>query len=183
MEQRRQDLLKEALELSEEKRQLEMTLREYDQAHEFTPAATGPSHVADVHRRGRNLNVEIERDARSSSNKAPSHMTAEKPRYSSPAKTLRAADAARAELSGLSGEARHRQQNEAFQKANPAAGGSQVVNSTREGSARSKGQASSPHDGAHRAQSRNSGKDKQLATYDPEYAGKQMAGQANAGRG
>ena len=129
-----------------------MTLREYNQAHEFTPTATGPSRVADVRRRGSHLNVEIERDARSSSNKAPSHMTAEKPRYSSAAKTLRAADAARAELSGLSGEARRRQQdqvneliaearlqNEAFQKANPTAGGSQVVNSARAGSARSKG--------------------------------------------
>ena len=62
-------------------------------------------------------------------------MTAEKPKYSSPAKTLRAADAARLELSGLTGEARRRQQdrvnelvaeakaqNEAFQRANPGAG-------------------------------------------------------------
>ena len=114
-----------------------MTLREYNQAHEFTPAATGPSRVADVRRRGRNLNTEIDRDARSSTNKVPSHMTVEKPRYSSSAKTLRAADAARAELSGLTGEARRRHQervnelvaearvqNEAFQKANPGVGGS-----------------------------------------------------------
>ena len=59
--------------------------------------------------RGRNLGAEINRDARSTSNRDPSHMTAEKPKYSSPAKTLRAADAARAELSGLIGEARRRQ--------------------------------------------------------------------------
>ena len=98
-------------------------------------------------------------------------MTAEKLKYSSPAKTLRAPDAARAELSGLTGEARRRQQdrvnelvakakvqNEAFQKTNPAAGGSQIVNSARSGTARSKGQASSPHEGAHHAPSRNSGK-------------------------
>ena len=62
-------------------------------------------------------------------------MTAEKPKYSSPAKTLRAADAARVEISGLTREAQRRQQdrvneliaearvqNEAFQKANPVAG-------------------------------------------------------------
>ena len=121
-------------------------------------------------------------------------MTAEKPMYSSPAKTLRAADAARAELSGLTGEARRRQQdrvnelvaeervqNEAFQKANPAAEGSQIVNSARSGGGRSRGQASSPHEGAHRAPSRNLGKNKQLARYDPVLAEEQMAGQPREG--
>ena len=91
-------------------------------------------------------------------------MTAEKLKYSSPAKTLRAADAARLELSGLTGEARRKQQdrvneliaeakaqNEAFQKANPEAGGSQIVNSARSGRGKSCGQASSPNGGAHRS--------------------------------
>ena len=163
MEQRRQDLLKEALMLSEQKWQLEITIREYNQAREFSPASTGPHRIGEVRRRGRCLNAEIDRDARSSSSKVPSHMTAKKPRYISPTKTLRAADAARAELSGLSGEARRnqqdrvnelvaeaRQQNESFKRANLAASGSQVVNSAKASSARSKGQASSPHDGAHR---------------------------------
>ena len=123
-------------------------------------------------------------------------MTAEKPKYSSPAKTLRAADAARVELSGLTGEARRKQQdrvneliaeakaqNEAFQKANPEAGGSQIVNSARSGRGRSGGQASSPNGGAHRSQSRNSGKNKQITRYDPVLAKEQMAGQPRDGRG
>ena len=152
LEQRCQVLLKEALMLSELKRQLEITIREYNQAHEFTLAGTEPSRIGEVRRRGRGLNAEIDRDARSSSSKVPSHMTAEKPKYSSAAKTLRVVDAARAELSGLSGEARRkqqdrvnelvakaRQQNEAFQRANPIAGGSQIVNSAKAASARSKG--------------------------------------------
>ena len=122
--------------MSEQKRQFDITLREYNTAHDFTPARDAPSRITEVRRRGRDLRAEIDRDARSSSNKEPSHMTAEKPRYSSPAKTLRAADAARLELSGLTGEARRKQQdrvnelvaeakaqNEAFQKANPGAGG------------------------------------------------------------
>ena len=121
-------------------------------------------------------------------------MTAEKPKYSSPAKTLRAADAARLELSGLTGEARRKQQdrvnelvaeakaqNEAFQKANPGAGGSQIVNSARSGRGKSGGQASSLHDGAHRARSGNSGNNKQITRYDPVLAKEQMVGHAQEG--
>ena len=100
LEQRRKDLLEQARELSEQKRQFDITLREYNTAHDFTPARDAPSRITEVRRRGRDLRAEIDRDARSSSNKEPSHMMAEKPKYSSPAKTLRAADAARAELSG-----------------------------------------------------------------------------------
>ena len=50
LEQRRKDLLMQAMELSEQKRQLDMTVREYNQAHEFTPAKTTPSRIAEVRR-------------------------------------------------------------------------------------------------------------------------------------
>ena len=46
----------------------------------------------------------------------------------------------------------------------------------------SRGQASSLHVGGDRDQSVNSGKNKQLQTYDPVYAGKKIAVQGNAGR-
>ena len=78
--------------------------------------------------------------------------------YSSPAKNLRAAAAARAELSMLTGDAWRKQAervnepvevcnqpNEAYRKANPDAGGSRVVVSAKAASQKSKGQASSPH--------------------------------------
>ena len=61
--------------------------------------------------RGRDLNAEIDRDGRSGSARTASHMSAEKPRYSTPGKNLRAAEAAAAELPGLSGDARSRQQD------------------------------------------------------------------------
>ena len=114
----------------------------------------------------------------------------------SPAKNLRAAEAAFAELSSLSGEARRRQQdrvnelviianrqNEAYFKANPGAGGSRYVHSAGGAGGMSKGQASSPHVGRDRDRSVNSGRNKQMQTYDPVYAEKQIAGQGSAGRG
>ena len=73
-----------------------------------------------MRKRGKGLNAEIDRDGRSSTSKAPSHVSAERPKYSSPAKILRANDAARAELSGLSAEAWRKQQyrvNELVEKA------------------------------------------------------------------
>ena len=77
-------------------------------------------------------------------------MSAGKPQYSSPAKALRAAEIARQELSGMTGEARQRQQNrvnelvtvaqrqnESFKRANTVVGRSQIVHSAKAGGARS----------------------------------------------
>ena len=182
LEARRQSLHQEALEMAEVRREFGITLREYNQAHGLTPVAARPSRIEDVRKRGKGLNAEIARDGRSSSSKTPSNLAVEKPKYSSPAKTLRAAEAARAELSGLSGEALRRQQdrvnelvamatrqNEAYRKANTVAGGSEIVHSAR-GASGSKGQASSPHVGGDRDRSVNSGKNKQIQAYDPAYA-------------
>ena len=109
----------------------------------------------------------MERAAGSSSSRSVSHKSATgKPVYSSPAKNLRAAAAAKAELSNLTGDAWRRQaervnelvdicnkQNEAYRKANPEAGGSRVVVSAKAVSQKSKGQASSPHVEVDRAKS------------------------------
>ena len=109
-------------------------------------------------------------------------------------KNLRAAEAGRAELSGLSGDAWRaqqkrvnelvyvaNQQNEALCKA--GAGDSQMVYSARPVSQVSKGQASSPLvGGADRARSVTSGQNKQLQMYDPVLAAKQKVGQGNASR-
>ena len=81
----------------------ERSLCEYNLVHGFTPVAKGPSRLKEVRDRGRRLNAEIEKDGRTS--RTSSVLSAEKPRYSTPAKTLRAAEAALAELPHLSGEA------------------------------------------------------------------------------
>ena len=56
------------------------------------------------------VNDELAGGAAPSHNMSGSMISAEKPVYSSPAKTLRAAEAAMAELAGLSGEALRKQQ-------------------------------------------------------------------------
>ena len=74
--------------MAEVRREFGITVREYNQAHVFTPVAARPSRVEDVRKRGKNLNAEIARDGRSSSSKTPSTLSVKKPKYSSPAKTL-----------------------------------------------------------------------------------------------
>ena len=99
--------------------------------------------------RGRDLNAEIDRDGKSRSHSvAPASALSDRPVYDSPAKNLRAADAAAAELSNLTGSERDRQQfhvNELVRVANQqneqlraktGAGGSQV-RSAKDAAARS----------------------------------------------
>ena len=80
-------------------------------------------------------------------------MSADKPKYSTPAKNLRAAEAAATELPGLPGEVRRKQhdrvnelvvtanrQNEAYFKANPDLAGSRYIHSNGGAGGMSKGQ-------------------------------------------
>ena len=128
----------------------EMSLRECNKVHGFTPVAKGPSRMNEVRNRGKRLNAEIERDCRAS--RTASVISAEKPRYGTPAKTLRAAEAALAELPHLVGEALKAQQarvnnlvveatkqNEAYLKAKAGAVDSQAIHSAGGGAARSHG--------------------------------------------
>jgi hypothetical protein len=75
-------------------------------------------------------------------------------------------------------------QQEAIKKANSGAGASQYIVSVGGAGARSRGQASSPHQGARRAESVTSSHwDKQIQVYDPSIIGKQAVTQGNAGQG
>ena len=178
------------------RREFDIVLLEYNSAHGFTPVANPLSRIDEVRARGRDLNAEIARDGRAKSSRTASHVSADRPKYSTPGKNLRAAEAAAAELPNLSGDARSRQQdrvnelvaianrqNEAFRNANPDIGGSRYIHSNGGAGAVSRGQASSPYVGRSRDRSVNSGKNKQLQAYDPVYAGKQIAGQGHAGQG
>ena len=142
LEEQRQYILQEAIEVARIRQEFDISLREYNIAHGFTPVANNPSRMNDVRARGKNLNAEIARDGRSKSSVSPSLVSDERPKYSTPAKNLRAAGAAAAELSTLSGEALHKQQirvnelliianrqNEAYLKAHAGAAGSQRIHS------------------------------------------------------
>ena len=99
-----------------------------------------PRRRAELRDRGKDLNGEMAKVAGSSSSRSVSHKSGTgKPVYSSPAKNLKAAAAAKAELSNLTGDAWRKQaervnelveicnrQNEAYRKANPDAGGSRL---------------------------------------------------------
>ncbi|KAK1612691.1 hypothetical protein QYE76_036364 [Lolium multiflorum] len=104
LEAHRQLLLQQAEELAAAKRQLEITQREYEHAHGFTPGGNNPSRVGMIRRRGGGLGAEIDRDGAEAP--APS---AELPVYNTPDKNMRAAEAAAEELNSLQGEELRRQ--------------------------------------------------------------------------
>ena len=92
--------------------------------------------------------------SRSRSHASDSYVSAGRPKYSSPVKNLRAAKAAAAELSSLTGEALRKQQgrvqelldiankqNIEIKKKNPEAGASGVVHSAKGAADKSAGQA------------------------------------------
>ncbi|KAM0919739.1 hypothetical protein ACQ4PT_007916 [Festuca glaucescens] len=187
LEEQRLSILHEANEIARVRQELDITLREYNTAQGLANVAE-PSRVH-IRLRGKNLNKEIARNGRAESSMSATHISAPKPVYSTPAKNLRAAQAAAVELQHLTSDALRKQQarvkelvdianmqNAECAKANPGAGASQVVHSTRGVPGKSKGQASSPHVGDKRAGSVNS---KQMALYDPVEAGKRVAEQGN----
>jgi hypothetical protein len=94
LEEHRQLLLRQAEELATAKRQLEITRREYDRAHGFTPGGDNPSRAGQIRRRGGGLAAEIDRDGA----EAPAPFV-ELPFYNTPDKNMRAAEAAAEELS------------------------------------------------------------------------------------
>ena len=109
-DEQRKNVLLEAMEVARVRQEFDISLREYNIAHGFTPVANPGSRMDEVRIRGRDLNAEIARDGRAKSGRTASNTSAGRPRYNTPAKNLRAAEAAAAELPGLSGEALRKQQ-------------------------------------------------------------------------
>ena len=102
LEARRKYVLEQAEVVAAKKRDLERSIREYESAHGLTPAPKQPSRLGEVRNRGKNLNAEIARDGRPRGAASASSYSV-LPMYDTPAKNLRAANAAAAELSNLSG--------------------------------------------------------------------------------
>jgi hypothetical protein len=103
LEGSRQALIDKALAMHQERERFNRQLREYEAAHGFTPVVTRPSRIEEVRTRGRDLNIELGKDARAKSHTTTS--TLPKVIYSSPVKNLRAAAEVAKDLSCLSGEA------------------------------------------------------------------------------
>ena len=187
LEEFRKIVIREAKEVARTQEEYEMIVAEYNGAQEFAPVAKGPSRMNEVRDRGKNLNAEIDRDGRTRGSRTTSAISPGKPKYSSPAKTLRAAEAVIAGLPHLTGDALRRQQaranelvatanrqNAAYLKAKTGVADSKAIHSA--GGAAASG-ASSPRVGNERHRSVNSARNKQLQAYDPAYAGHQVAAQ------
>jgi hypothetical protein len=97
--------------LHQERERFNRELREYEAAQGFTPIVTRPSRIEEVRTRGRDLNTELDKDARTRAHSATSTVPARpKVIYSSLVKNLRAAAEVAKELSSLSDEALCEQQ-------------------------------------------------------------------------
>ena len=143
VEAQRIAVLEEAKRVAAQQRELERSQCEYTSANGLIPVSRMAGRLGEVGLLGKNVQSEMNKAGRSRShtNASASYIT---PRhvYDTPAKNLRAAEAAAAELSGLTGEERRRQQrvnellraanqqNERF-KAKTGVRGSQLVRSQR----------------------------------------------------
>ena len=105
LEEQRKAMHAEAQELARAKLDYELNVREYNGAQLRTPRHEGPSRIKEVRARGKALNAEIGREGRPRVGSTPGLSAANRPKYSSPAKALRAAEAVIADLANLSGDA------------------------------------------------------------------------------
>jgi hypothetical protein len=85
--------------------EMDITLCEYNIAHGFTSINDEPGKVGATRHRGRNLDKELHREVGSGVSVSASFVSAEKLKYSTPNKNLRAAQAAADELDYLMGGA------------------------------------------------------------------------------
>src|SRR3954471_18721162 len=192
LEETRQKVLVEAKKVSALRESLNRTLREYAKANKLDVA---PERVDELRLRGRNLMDDInkEHEAREGDS-----VDLGLPRYNTPTKNLRAANAMTLELEGLTGEARQKQQervnelvrianqqNEEMLRVNPARpGASRMVHSAGAAPALSVAAASSPGNNARKDRAVTSGKrNKQIVPYDPVVAGKANENRGNGSRG
>ena len=72
LEEQRQSILQEAIEVARVRQEFDISLREYNKAHGFTPVANHTSRIDEVRNRGRDLNAEIARDGRARSGRTAS---------------------------------------------------------------------------------------------------------------
>jgi hypothetical protein len=109
LEAQRQTLLSGAADITRAQQELNITLREYNAAHGFASISANPARLAATRLRGRNLDKDLRREVLSGKSMSVSLSLVEKPKYSSPDKTLRAARAAVEACDSLTGDALEKQ--------------------------------------------------------------------------
>ncbi|KAK1670916.1 hypothetical protein QYE76_059075 [Lolium multiflorum] len=192
LEAQRQKLLANGADIVRAQRELNLTLREYNAAHGFASVSAHAARIPENRLKARNLDHDLRKEVLAGKSTSASVSIVEKPKYSSPDKTIKAAKAAVELCESLSGDALAKQQErvrelletieqqnaEQLAKLNKAAA-SKSARSTKNAGSKSHGQASSPHPDRRREKEMNA---QQMTVYDPVLAGKQQAGQHDAGR-
>jgi hypothetical protein len=89
---------------------LNITLRDHNVSHGFASVSADPGRVAAAQLNGRNLEKDLRREVHSGTTMSASVLPVEKPKYSTPDKTLRATQAVAEELDHLLGVALIKQQ-------------------------------------------------------------------------
>jgi hypothetical protein len=192
LEAQRQKMLESGKDIVRAQRELNLTVREYNAAHGFASVSAHAARMPENRLKARNLDQDLRKEILTGKSASASVSIVEKPKYSSPDKTIKAAKAAVELCESLSGDALAKQQErvrelletieqqnaEQLAKLNKAAA-SKSARSTKNAGSKSHGQASSPHPDRRREKEMNA---QQMTVYNPVLAGKQQAGQHDAGR-
>ncbi|KAK1629483.1 hypothetical protein QYE76_003798 [Lolium multiflorum] len=192
LEATRKALLTGGADIIRAQRELNLTLREYNAAHGFASVSAHAARIPENRLKARNLDQDLRKEVLTGKSASVSVSIVEKPKYSSPDKTIKAAKAAVELCESLSGDELAKQQErvkellktieqqnaEQLAKLNEAVA-SKSARSTKNAGSKSQGQASSPHPDKRREREKNA---RQMTVYDPVLAGKQKAGQHDAGR-
>ncbi|KAK1646270.1 hypothetical protein QYE76_064075 [Lolium multiflorum] len=192
LEATRKALLTGGADIIRAQRELNLTLREYNAAHGFASVSAHAARIPENRLKARNLDQDLRKEILAGKSASVSVSIVEKPKYSSPDKTIKAAKAAVELCESLSGDELAKQQErvkellktieqqnaEQLAKLNEAVA-SKSARSTKNAGSKSHGQASSPHPDKRREREKNA---RQMTVYDPVLAGKQKAGQHDAGR-
>ncbi|KAK1643827.1 hypothetical protein QYE76_061632 [Lolium multiflorum] len=190
LEATRKALLTGGADIIRAQRELNLTLREYNAAHGFASVSAHAARMPENRLKARNLDQDLRKEVLAGKSASVSVSIVEKPKYSSPDKTIKAAKAAVELCESLSGDELAKQQErvkellktieqqnaEQLAKLNEAVA-SKSARSTKNAGSKSQGQASSPH-----PDKRKEKNARQMTVYDPVLAGKQKAGQYDAGR-
>ena len=111
LEAQRQKLLSGGADIIRAQRELNLTLREYNAAHGFASVSAQPARVPENRLRARNLDRDLRKEILTGKSTSASLSIVEKPKYSSPDKTIKAARAAVEMCDSLTGDALAKQQD------------------------------------------------------------------------
>ena len=105
LEAQRQKMLESGKDIVRAQRELNLTVREYNAAHGFASVSAHAARMPENRLKARNLDQDLRKEIHAGKSTSASVSIVEKPKYSSPDKTIKAAKAAVELCESLSGDA------------------------------------------------------------------------------